>query len=166
MFHPPRTVTNLAKDSSPARTLDQSPTSSHCISPSSHSPSGSSHYLRTSFVRFRIFKPRSLDSCWKNGLGSLLTGGPPVQRDAPISSPPITSMLATLQTRVIGWIVLNPALVSVTGWLFLKRDRLLTAHTPWLVESAQSTINPSQLPQLLWRLAFFVLLPSLSYRCL
>lgn len=85
MFHPPPKVTNLAKDSSPAPTLDQSSASSHCISLSSHPPGGSSHYLRTSFVHFRIFGPRLLDSGSKNGLGSVLTGEPPVQRDAPIA---------------------------------------------------------------------------------
>lgn len=79
----------------------------------------------------------------------MLTGEPPVQRDAPIASRPMISMSATLQTRIIGWIVPNAAVVSVTECLFLKRDRLVTARTPWLVESAQMTINPSQLPQLL-----------------
>ena len=56
-------------------------------------------------------------------------------------------MLATLPTRVIGLVVLHPAVVSASESLFVNKDRLVMAHTPGLVESAQSTINPFQLPQ-------------------
>jgi hypothetical protein len=59
---------NLAKHSSPAPNLGQSPSPSHCISPHG----GSSQNQWTSFVTFRFFVLRQFDTCSNFGLGHSL----------------------------------------------------------------------------------------------
>jgi hypothetical protein len=84
---------------------------------------------------------------------------PPVQSDAPISQPPMIFVLPRLPTRMTGGVVLNHAVVSAI--LREQGSAGYGAHTPGLVESAKSTINPFQQPQIP-RLAFFISLNSFS----